>query len=277
MAENRKGFPIQRQYRVRKWYTASECGQPVLLEDTPNAAGLVPYTTSIPDHAIPVAVETDLQGDLQLAFTGRMIISRSYRVTDIPQVRVQEDFHKYLQQSDEWELELLANVQLTHDAFTTLAKMRIKGFLAAGDGSVRYTRYGAFGWIISTGEGERLVRANGPVRGYRPTSYRAEGYGILSILRFVKRLLLYCCEDPDWQWEMTSDNLSLVDTVNGPEDTEEGPPYTTADGGAQSPNDWSVWQEISPNDIEDSLPDTWSVSEHQQDKHHSCPGLGRAE
>jgi hypothetical protein len=135
-----------------------------------------------------------------LAFTWRMVLQHSYQLNSISRAYVQEDFHTYLNNLDgEWEIELLAKAQLTHDAFTTCAKMRKNGFHAAGDGSVQHEHHGAFGWIISTREGERLARANGPVRGYRPTSYRAEGYGILSILRFVKRLLLYCNEDPDWQ------------------------------------------------------------------------------
>ena len=190
----------------------------------------------------------------------------AYQLNSISRAYVQEDFHTYLNNLDgEWEIELLAKAQLTHDAFTTCAKMRKNGFHAAGDGSVQHEHHGAFGWIISTREGERLARANGPVRGYRPTSYRAEGYGILSILRFVKRLLLYCNEDPDWQWEMTSDNISLVDTVNGTEVDEDDPTYRTNGGvSQQSPHDWSVWKEISPHDLEEASPVLWSTSEHSK-------------
>ena len=96
--------PHQRRYRVRQWHAVSESGQPVLLEDSPNAAGLVPYTANIPDHATPVAVETDQQGNLRLAFTWRMIINQSFRNTNVSHARVQEDFQKYLQQLEEWEL-----------------------------------------------------------------------------------------------------------------------------------------------------------------------------
>ena len=260
----------RRRYRVRKWHTSLASGQPELLDDSPNAVGLVPYTTEIPDSAIPITVETDPRGKLVLVFTWQMILQQAYQMNGISRGHVQEDFHTYLKNLDgEWEIELLAKVQLTHDAFTTFAKMRKSGFLAAGDGSVRHEHHGAFGWIISTREGERLARANGPVRGYRPTSYRAEGYGILSILRFVKRLLLYCNEDPVWQWEMTSDNISLVDTVNGTEVDEEDSRQRTNENVPQQryPHDWSVWKEISPHDLEEASPVLWSSSE--QSKTHS--------
>ena len=187
-----------------------------------------------------------------------MITSRQNRVPAVPpELGAPKDFLTYLHNLNDWEAELLANVQMTYDAFTSMGKMQA-GFLAAGDGSVKYEQHGAFGWIISTITGERIVRANGPVRGYRPSSYRAEGYGILSILRFVKRLTLYCDTNPDWKWEMTSDNISLVDTVNGREDDEDTTHWSTPT------HNWSIWHEISPHDIEEAPPITWTTSEHSQ-------------
>ena len=255
---------LQRRYRVRMWKTSRETGQLELRDDVPDKDGLVPYVTTIPECAIPVTITKDSQGNILLAFTKRMTLTRfQLDINDISRAQIQEDFHTYLRQLDDWETELLDNVSLTHDIFTTFEKMQ-NGFLAAGDGSVRHEHNGAFGWIISTPAGERLVRANGPVRGHRPTSYRAEGYGILSILRFVKRMLLYCQEDPTWTWEMTSDNTSLVDTVNGYEEADKTQIRQQQESLRQLPHDWSIWHEVSPHDIEEASPVIWSISKQSR-------------
>ena len=109
------------------------------------------------------------------------------------------DFSAYITTLDPWEVDLLQFVNIHTDVFTTLGKLQ-QGFSAACDGSVRHTTNASFGWIISTNAGERLVQAYGPVRGYRPTSYRAEGYGMLSVLRFITRIQLYCQAPttPNW-------------------------------------------------------------------------------
>jgi hypothetical protein len=41
-----------------------------------------------------------------------------------------------------------------------------------------------FGWIISLINGQRLARCAGPVYGPYGSSFRAEGYGFLSVLSF---------------------------------------------------------------------------------------------
>jgi len=50
------------------------------------------------------------------------------------------------------------------------------------------TGKGSFAWVISTSEGEILAQCHGPVFGAKLSSYRAEAYGILSVLRFLLRL-----------------------------------------------------------------------------------------
>ena len=126
------------------------------------------------------------------------------------------DFQAYIHTMAPWESDLLQFLQFQTDVFTTIGKM-MSGFSAASDGSVRYHTNGSFGWIIATTEGERLVQAYGPARGYRPTSYRAEGYGLLSVLRFITRIQEYCqisAETTLGQWTVTSDNSSLVEVIN---------------------------------------------------------------
>jgi hypothetical protein len=61
-------------------------------------------------------------------------------------------------------------------------------FRAVSDGSVRYHEEGAYGWALSSRSGERVAYGRGPASGRVPTSYRAEAYGMLSLLRFLVRI-----------------------------------------------------------------------------------------
>jgi len=43
----------------------------------------------------------------------------------------------------------------------------------------------SFGWVLSTNPGQHTLHVSGPAYGAHSNSYRAEGYGILSVMRFV--------------------------------------------------------------------------------------------
>jgi hypothetical protein len=60
---------------------------------------------------------------------------------------------------------------------------------------------GSFGWTLSTDQGIQAALGMGPARGPpRPSSYhRAEGYGLLSILRFLIRLSEYTGMTDPWE------------------------------------------------------------------------------
>jgi hypothetical protein len=75
--------------------------------------------------------------------------------------------------------------------------------------------YGAYGWILSSDSGERLVCGMGPARGYKPTPYRAEGVGMLSLLRFLIRLAEFTCKFDQWHGIIATDSKSLLDTLFG--------------------------------------------------------------
>ena len=172
-----------------------------------------------------------------------------------------QDFEAYLRQLPQWEAELLQHVHVLQDIYTTLSKMQAQ-FLAAGDGSVRHKTQGAFGFILSTAAGERLVTAYGLVRGYKPTSYRAEAYGMLAILRFIKHIQVYCnVSKPEWKWTLSSDNQSLVDTVNGIEDEQDATSNKTI---LRDPvHDWSTWTESHDTHLEDPTTN-WATDDWTQ-------------
>jgi hypothetical protein len=48
---------------------------------------------------------------------------------------------------------------------------------------------GAFGWAISNDKGERVATGMGPASGASPDSFRAEAYGMLVTLCFLRSWL----------------------------------------------------------------------------------------
>ena len=90
------------------------------------------------------------------------------------------------------------------------------GFKSASDGSVRYTTLGAFGWVLSTDQGLQAATGMGPTRaGPRPSSYRAEGYGFLSILRFLIQVAEFTGCVEAWRGVLVSDSQSVLKTLGG--------------------------------------------------------------
>ena len=81
-----------------------------------------------------------------------------------------------------WEQPLLNGLTLQVPMPELLQQLQ-SPILVASDGSVNKHR-SSFGWVLATREGQRLLSSRGPAPGAKPTSYRAEGIGILSVLRF---------------------------------------------------------------------------------------------
>lgn len=123
-------------------------------------------------------------------------------------------FEEFLADLPPWESSLFHSLQLETDPFTLLDYLISEPFSCTSDGSVRFLREGSFGWALSLNNNTNLAHCSGPVFGSKPTSYRAEGYGLLSMIRFLIRLADYCqCRDNMNKCNMASDNLSLVDNV----------------------------------------------------------------
>ena len=225
--------------------------------------GKITTLAAMPPDATPLDVI--FKGDAELTIT--VVYHRNHIISNKPRriprtlrgTLKNQDFEAYLQQLLPWEAELLQHVHLTHDIFTTFSQMQ-KRFCTAGDGSVRRTTQGAFGCIVSTTAGERLVTAHGLVRGYKPTSYRAEAYGMLAILRLIKHIQVYCkVSNPQWKWTLSSDNSSLVNTVNGIDDEDD-----EGDNSIKDPvHDWSTWKDSLDTNMEDPLTN-WATNDWTQ-------------
>jgi hypothetical protein len=106
------------------------------------------------------------------------------------------------------------------DAFT-VSEALSHGLRAVSDGSVWDEHQGAFGWAISTDIGERVAKGMGPARGAAPDSFRAEAYGMLATLCFLKRLAEFTGQHEPWAGVLATDSQSLLDTISAKGSADE--------------------------------------------------------
>jgi hypothetical protein len=94
---------------------------------------------------------------------------------------------------------------------------------AVCDGSVRNNKYSSFGWAIRDEAGNTVATGIGPAPGTKPSSYRAEAYGMLSIMRFLIRIAEYTEMSFQWQGVLGTDSQSFLDALSGKDrDPQEG-------------------------------------------------------
>jgi hypothetical protein len=113
-----------------------------------------------------------------------------------------------------WEIDLLRHTTMHVDPYT-LCNAMTPGVKGGSDGSVRYHTEGSFGWVISSEHGERVAQGMGPVRSPRPTSYRAEASGLLSLLRFLLRVSEFTSMVDPWKGTIVTDSYSVLKTLGG--------------------------------------------------------------
>ena len=95
-----------------------------------------------------------------------------------------ESFVDLLPSMEPWEWQLLFDVELACDEQEMWEALTTQTCTIATDGSAQDGK-GSFAWVISDGKGEIMAECKGPVMGENVTSFHAEGYGILSLLRFL--------------------------------------------------------------------------------------------
>jgi hypothetical protein len=131
----------------------------------------------------------------------------------LPQVgssnHVAGTFQAYVQDLTQWERDLLEHFNFHEDLYTLHHYLNTQQTsLGVSDGSV-ITTSGAYGWCRSTSDGTRLATGMGPAQGMLPSSYRSEGYGMLSLLRFVTHVFIFCGTPPKCS-ALYSNNIALV-------------------------------------------------------------------
>jgi hypothetical protein len=147
-------------------------------------------------------------------------------------------FQEFIATLPNWECRLLEHIDIHSDLYSlhhSLASGTIN--MGVSDGSVLHDQ-GAYGWCLSSNDGTRLATGMGPAQGMKPSSYRAEGYGMLSLLRFIIRLFEFCGSAPRCS-HLYSDNLALVNRIAQQRTISTWYPNDTIS------SDWDILQAIS--------------------------------
>ena len=140
--------------------------------------------TDLPSNANPV----DARRQFPVGY--RVLHNETMELPPVIAVPSASSFPEYVSHLDKWESELL-QVSIVSSALTAITNSLDKGLIIVCDGSVNQYEAGSFGWVASTSDGTRLATCSGPARGSRLTSYRAEGYGVLSVVRFIYNMHQY--------------------------------------------------------------------------------------
>ncbi|KAI2507325.1 hypothetical protein MHU86_7161 [Fragilaria crotonensis] len=197
----------------------------------------------LPARARPAEVESGSDGKWKLQ--GQP--SASIRIPS-PPPSATATFDLFINTLDPWETELLRQTILNVDPFSLCLELTT-GIRAVSDGSVIATHHGSFGWVLSSLNGERLAFGNGPVRGRIPHSFRAEAYGLLSLLRFLIRVKEFTGMHEPWVGVLATDSQSVLDTLQiGDVDPQEEDTPVDLDKGAVVLDclrpDWDILIEI---------------------------------
>jgi hypothetical protein len=102
---------------------------------------------------------------------------------------------------------------------------------------------------LSTEKGFQAATGKGPARGPRPSSYRAEGYGLSSLLPFFIRVAEFTGHVDAWKGVIVTDSQSILKTLGGgdtPFDATEEPVRIDGDEVVLDvpSQDWDIMIEI---------------------------------
>jgi hypothetical protein len=119
---------------------------------------------------------------------------------------------EYIQTLPIWEQELLFSVTIVDRSrlFTALRSAEV--LLLASDGGAT-DKLGSYGALMAT-QDHILIECGGRAQGANPRSFRAEGYGILAVLRLVFRLRhFYITRNASLRFRLYCDSESLLKRI----------------------------------------------------------------
>ena len=102
----------------------------------------------------------------------------------------------------------------TEDIFTTVQGLNKDGatLCATSNGSApAFT--GSFGWAMRTTKGKNIATNNGAAPGFRTTSFRAEAYGLLSLVLFLYHAFQFTGLPMCERTKLFSDSESLITRI----------------------------------------------------------------
>jgi hypothetical protein len=171
------------------------------------------------------------------------IEQRLPRLTRQPTTTTSATFSDYLAALPKWEIQLFDSLDMFHPCYDLIDIISANPpdedqyldiqLLAISDGSA-FDKSMSFGWSMSLLSGQRLATCAGPVPGSKQSSFRAEGYGLLSITRFIHHLFIFCGVRPEWKIQLSSDNDPLIQRIATTR------PYTQCFPNSTLEADWDV-------------------------------------
>ena len=195
-------------------------------------------------------------------FPGAFAVVTNYSQIQPPPpdpIPVHETVQDFIASLDPWERIILENVQFLvpqNEAFDALST---HPFTICSDGSQVQHR-ASFAWVLADHTGRRLARCSGPSHGGNPNSYRAEGYGLLSVHRFLYHLVTQFQVNVRPS-SVRCDNKALVNRVNNsPSRLQDAHPNSTLD--AEWDTLMQIWETLQ-NFEAHNRPATSHIKGHQ--------------
>jgi hypothetical protein len=204
------------------------------------------------------------------------LVNEEYQIHhDLPQLFPSDppfqpsSFEEYLNHLPPNEKDLFQDLDMSQDcyAFTDLVSDfdpeyndLLVQLLNVSDGSA-FDASMSFGWAMSLPDGTRLATCSGPAPGAKQSSFRAEGYGMFSLVRFLHHLITYCGTQPVWKIKLICDNEGLIKRL------QQSIQYTTPFPNDTLQPDWDLTNAIITTLQGTSLQPTFAHIKGHQDKH----------
>jgi ribonuclease HI len=159
---------------------------------------------NLPQHVVPI--DADIQEE--------SLTILPYSPMHIPRIIPEPlTFQEHVATLEQWEQDLMSEVQFLPCVYTFVQKIMNNPIVhCTSDGSAPQF-VGSFGWVSSLQTGERIARNKGPAYGFRTSSFRAEGYGVLSYLRLIYRAFEFTANQLPTSLKIHTDSESIVDQV----------------------------------------------------------------
>jgi hypothetical protein len=166
------------------------------------------FDDDYPEGAIPVY----MKGKGETGY--RATLPCYVETVDDPIPTINATFNDFVQNElPEWEKDLIKNVtEIAGGPPLYDYMMKAGSLIAVSDGGSK-EGHGSFGWTIGDGYGVQFLEAHGIARGEPMSSFRAEAYGRLSIMRFLIRYAEFFAikSHVDFRMETHSDSKSVLD------------------------------------------------------------------
>lgn len=137
-----------------------------------------------------------------------------------------------IQRLPRWERELLTQCQFLVNPYAIKKHLMDGNVTMCSDGSAGKSS-ATYGYILSTNQGQRLVKGKGTAHGAFPNSFRSEAYGVLATTCLIQRLLHDCEYLPDCVVEHYLDNKSVIKRI----ETTQNSKYSRPNQKLQSEQD----------------------------------------